>query len=66
MQQCSRHYKKLAGGFQIHFLHRRHIIEKLIGYQADGNVIYIYFIFFNQVKKKVERAFKRLCFYRIW
>ena len=56
IQKSRGHDKKFAGHIQILMVHLTDIFEILVCYSGDGNIVNIYFVFFNQVQEKVQRT----------
>ena len=58
-QRC-RHHHELTGRIQVLMIHPADIIEVLIRYFRDRNIVNINFVLINEVKEQVERTFKYL------
>ena len=65
---CS-HGNELAGHLQIHPLSLFQIILVLLQYQCDGDILYLYLIFSQQVQYQIQRpleVFQRLVAPRLY
>ena len=58
IQKGRGHDQELAGHVHVLAVHLVDILEVLVGDLCDRNIVDVYFVFFNQVKEKVQRAFK--------
>ena len=62
VQKCRRHNQEFAHNTKVFFFHGVQILHILIGDFYDRDVIYINFVFFDEVKEKVKRSFKYIDF----
>ena len=50
-----RHQQEVAGHIEIQLLHQLQVLEVLLGYQHDGNVVNVDFVLPDEVQEQVER-----------
>ena len=60
-QGCS-HDHKFTHGTEVFFFHRVQILHILVSDLDDRDVIYVNFVFFDEVKEKIKRTFKYVDF----
>ena len=58
IQKRRRHDEKFAGDIHVLVVHLTDICQVLVGDLNDGNIVDVYFVFFNQVHEEIQRPLK--------
>ena len=58
LHQCRGHNEKVADNIQVEHFHHADVLHVLLGDLADGNVVDVDVIFFDQIQQKIQRPFE--------
>ena len=64
IEKCRCHHQELADHIQVFLIHLPNVLHVLVRDLGDRDIIDIHFVFFDQMKKKIQRTFKLFQFVR--